>query len=246
MEQSRAYLIVGASGAIGSAVATHLAGANVGLGLHYNTRETAATTLRTRLEQAGAECESFQSDLADENACRELVARFHERFKSVNGLAICGGTVQWKAWRDLDKESWQATHFEHCIAPFTIASAACELMGQRGNGRIVFLSSIAAKYGGSSKTIHYAAAKSALEAAMRGLAREVASIGITVNAVRAGFIDTQLQRRGRTAEEITERVRMIPAGRAGTPEEVASAIVYLLSDSAGFVTGELITVAGGD
>jgi NAD(P)-dependent dehydrogenase (short-subunit alcohol dehydrogenase family) len=81
---------------------------------------------------------------------------------------------------------------------------------------------------------------------MRGLARELAPAGVCVNAVRAGFVDTPQQRSGRTPEEIAKRVAKIPAGRAGTPDEVASALVYLLSERAGFVNGELLTVAGGD
>jgi len=240
----REYLIVGASGAIGSAVAAQLAGPQIGLGLHYRSNDSAAQALKTRLETAGALCEPLQSDLADDDACLDLIERFHQRFGAIAGVALCGGTVPWKAWDELDTEAWQETLFEHCIAPFTIARAAAKKMGT--GGRIVFLSSIAPKYGGSPKTLHYAAAKGALEAAMRGLARELAPGGVCVNAVRAGFVDTPQQRSGRTPEEIAKRVAKIPAGRGGTPDEVASAVVYLLSERATFVNGELITVAGGD
>lgn len=245
MSLPRAYLIVGASGTIGSAVAAQLAGRGVGLGLHYCNNETVATALKSRLEQAGSTCECLQSDLADDAACRDLVARFYARFGAVSGVALCGGTVHWKPWQELDRDAWQRVMFEHCIAPFTIASAVVTLMGANAGGRIVFLSSIAPKYGGSPKTMHYAAAKAALETAMRGLARELARSEIRVNGVRAGFVESP-QHRHRTPEEITERIRKIPVGRAGTADEVASAVVYLLSDRAGFVNGELITVAGGD
>ena len=244
MSSDRAYLVIGASGAIGSAVAAQLASPNVSLGLHYRSRAEAAAALTPRLEQAGSACASLQSNLDDEPQCCHLVERFHARFGLVSGIALCGGTVPWQAWQTLDRDAWGRVFFEHCIAPFTIAAAAIKLMS--AGGRIVFLSSIAPKYGGSPRTLHYAAAKAALESAMRGLARDVAKSGIGVNGVRSGFVDTPQQRSGRSAEQIAERIARIPAGRGGTPEEVASAIVYLLSDRAGFVNGELITVAGGD
>ena len=246
LKNSRTYLIVGASGAIGSAVAAQLAAPGVNLGLHYCNNAAVVSRLKSRLARAGSVCENFQSDLADETDCRRLVERCYARFGTIHGVALCGGTVQWKPWQSLDEQAWQFALFEHCIAPFLIARAAIRLMGKKTHGRIVFLSSIAPKYGGSPKTMHYAAAKAALETAMHGLAREVARSEIRVNGVRAGFVETPLQHRGRSAKEIAERVAKIPVGRAGTADEVASAVVYLLSERAGFVNGELITVAGGD
>lgn len=141
---------------------------------------------------------------------------------------------------------WQDAFFEHCIAPLAVAKALLPAMQERGSGRIVFLSSIAAKYGGSPLTLHYAAAKSALETAMHGLSRNLVGHGIRVNGVRAGFVDTPQQHAGRTQAEIEARIARIPVGRAGTPEEIASAFAYLLSAHADFITGEIITVAGGD
>jgi 3-oxoacyl-[acyl-carrier protein] reductase len=119
-------------------------------------------------------------------------------------------------------------------------------MIENGGGRIVYLSSISPKYAGSPRSIHYAAAKGALEVMMRGLAREVARSGICINGVRAGFLLTPQQTAGRSQKEIEERIRKIPVGRAGKPEEVAAAFQYLMSDAAGYITGEIITVAGGD
>jgi NAD(P)-dependent dehydrogenase (short-subunit alcohol dehydrogenase family) len=246
MGSTKSYLIVGASGAIGSAVASALAGTGTCIGLHYCKNVVAATALKSRLDAAGSTSILLQSDIADERDCNDLVKKFVTAAGPPSGIALCGGSINWKPWDQLDPRTWQQTLFEHCIAPYLIALAAVGAMEKKENGRIVFLSSIAPKYGGSAMTIHYAAAKAALEAAMRGLAKHVANTNLRVNGVRAGFVDTPLQRNGRTPDEIASRISKIPVGRAGTPDEVASAIVYLLSVPAKFITGELLTVAGGD
>lgn len=239
-------LIVGASGTIGSAVARQLAGPGAHLGLHYCTNLAKASALKSQLEAAGARCELMQSSLDSETACGTLAETFVRHYGRIDGLALCGGTINWANWRELADNDWQRALFEHCIAPFYLARHASGRMEQPRGGRIVFLSSIAPKYGGSVQTLHYAAAKAALETAMRGLSRELGRSGIRVNGVRSGFVDSPLHRQGRSSEEIAARIRLIPVGRAGTPDEVASALVYLLSEQASFVNGEIITVAGGD
>src|SRR5262245_11658294 len=231
-QSDRALLVVGASGTIGSAVARQLAAPGTRLGLHYCTNQAAAAELKSQVERAGGTGACLQSGLTDEAACRDLVERFHREAGPIDGIALCAGTVYWRAWRELDRDAWQRVLFEHCIAPFALARAAAQLMRADAPGRIVYLSSIAPKYGGSAATLHYAAAKAALESAMKGLSRELARSSIRVNGVRAGFVDSP-QHRHRTPQEIAERVRKIPLGRAGTADEVASALVYLLSDRAG-------------
>ena len=246
MQTPPSYLIVGASGTIGSAVARQLAAPGVHLGLHYCTNRSKASALKSQLEAAGASCALLPSGLGSESACRALVTAFSRGRRRLDGVALCAGTINWAPWRGLTDGDWRRVFFEHCIAPFSLARAAAARMVRARGGRIVFLSSISPKYGGSAKTLHYAAAKAALETAMRGLARELGRSGIRVNGVRAGFVDTPQQRAGRDAGELARRIREIPVGRAGTPEEVASALVYLLSAHASFINGEIITVAGGD
>ncbi len=246
MSADRFQLIVGASGSIGSAVARQLASPGAHLGLHYRANLARAAALKSQLEAAGARCELMQSSLDSETACGALVETFVRHYGHIDGLALCAGTINWTNWRELSDNDWQRALFEHCLAPFYVARHAAAGMDQARAGRIVFLSSIAPKYGGSAETMHYAAAKAALEAAMRGLARQLAHTGIRINGVRAGFVDTPLHSHGRTPQEITERIAKIPVGRAGTAEEVASAVAYLMSDSAGFINGELLAVAGGD
>jgi 3-oxoacyl-[acyl-carrier protein] reductase len=246
MHASRSYLVIGASGTIGAAVATQLAAPDVVLGLHYRENIARATDLKATLEAAGTACQLMPSGLDNEAACGVLIDDFVGKTGRIDGLALCGGTIHWKEWNGLAADDWQRTLFEHCIAPFCLARDAAARMDRSQPGRIVYLSSISPKYGGSAKTVHYAAAKAALETAMRGMARELAQSGIRVNGVRAGFVDTPLHRHGRSADDVAKRVALIPLGRAGKPGEVASAFAYLFSDNASFINGELITVAGGD
>ncbi len=246
MNTDRFHLIVGASGSIGSAVARQLAGPGAHLGLHYCANLAKGSTLKSQLEAGGARCELIQSSLDSETACGALVETFVGHYGRIDGLALCAGTINWANWRELTDNDWQRALFEHCMAPFYVARHTAARMDQSRAGAIAFLSSIAPKYGGSAETMHYAAAKAALEATMRGLARQLAHTGIRINGVRAGFVDTPLHSQGRTPREIAERIAKIPVGRAGTAEEVASAICYLLSTQAAFITGELLTVAGGD
>lgn len=246
MNSKKNILIVGASGAIGSALVRQLACADVRVGLHYCSNHEKAAILKEEISFAGCESALLQSNLDSAQACTEFAETALRELGTIHALALCGGKIDWTSWQQLDELKWQQTLFEHCVAPFTIAQKLVSSMLAAHDGRIVYLSSISPKYGGSVKTLHYAAAKAALETAMYGLSRQLCKDGIRINGVRSGFVDTPLQRKGRSAEEFAERVAKIPLGRAGQPEEIASTIAYLLSEKAGFIHGEIITVAGGD
>lgn len=246
MGQKKNILVVGASGAIGSALVRHLAHTDVRIGLHYCHNEKKAAALKGELSSVG--CAGFlcQSYLDSAQACADFADAVLRELGAVHALAFCGGSIDWTPWQQLDELKWQQVFFQHCIAPFTIVQKLVPHMRAAHEGKIVYLSSISPKYGGSENTLHYAAAKAALETTMYGLSRQLCKEGIRINGVRAGFVDTPLQRQGRSAEEVSERIARIPVGRAGQPDEIASAMAYLLNEQAGFIHGEIITVAGGD
>lgn len=246
MNQKRNILVVGASGAIGAALVRHLAHADVHIGLHYCHNREKAEALQEEVASVGCVGVLLQSFLDSELACVDFAETAVNELGAINMLALCGGSIDWAPWQQLDELTWQKTFFQHCIAPFMIVRKFLPSMLASHDGKVVYLSSISPKYGGSEKTLHYAAAKAALETSMHGLSRQLCKEGIRINGVRAGFVDTPLQRAGRSTEERVERVAKIPLGRAGRTDEVASAMAYLLSEQAGFIHGEIITVAGGD
>lgn len=246
MNRKKTILVVGASGAIGSALVRQLACADVRIGLHYCSNLNKAAALKEEISSAGCESVLLQSNLDSVQACSDFAEAAIRELGSIQALALCGGKIDWISWQQLDEPTWQQTLFQHCVAPFTIVQKLVPSMLAAHDGRIVYLSSISPKYGGSVKTLHYAAAKAALETSMYGLSRQLCKEGIRINGVRSGFVDTPLQRMGRSAGEFAERVAKIPLGRAGHPDEIASAIAYLLTDKAGFIHGEILTVAGGD
>ncbi len=130
-------------------------------------------------------------------------------------------------------------------APFFLARRAFGAMQRRGGGKIINISSIAARYGGSSRTMHYGAAKAALESLTVGLARAGAPYRILVNAVQAGFIRTPFHRAIK-GKDLARRIRMIPLQRAGEPDDVARVALFLASSAGDFITGQIVTVSGGD
>jgi 3-oxoacyl-[acyl-carrier protein] reductase len=242
--KNQSILVIGASGSIGSAVAYDLANAGYSLGLHYCTNQHVIKSITTDLGKKNLESLILQSKLASEKDCQDTIDQCAERFGSLYGLAICSGRVPWKHWEVLQAHDWYESYFEHCVVPFLLVNAALKKFNTLR--RIVYLSSISSKYGGSDLTLHYASAKSALETSMRGMSKKLVHKGVRINGVRAGFVDTPQQRLGRSEQSLAERISRIPVGRGGTPAEIASAFGYLFSEYADFIAGEIITVAGGD
>jgi 3-oxoacyl-[acyl-carrier protein] reductase len=128
---------------------------------------------------------------------------------------------------------------------FLCAQAVIPHLKRQQQGRIINISSLAAETGGLGGSLHYAAAKGAMNSLTRGLAKELGQFNITVNAIAPGIISTPFHDRFTDAESLQRAINATPLRRAGTPEEVAEMVVYLASDEAGFVTGEVLGMDGG-
>lgn len=150
-------------------------------------------------------------------------------------------------WNRISEKEWNMDLATNLSGPFFLAQSAMAHMGKTG-GRIVMTSTASAKHGGGGKTLAYGVAKAGVECLIKGLARAGAPNGILVNGVAPGFIPTSFHtdRLKRTSADLKKRARMTLLKRAGRPEDVAHCILYLLSEGGNFITGECISVSGGD
>jgi 3-oxoacyl-[acyl-carrier protein] reductase len=216
------------------------------VGLHYKRNAEQAAALRAELASDGREAEAFQGDLLDAGGCQALMGAFLKRFGAIDVLINNAGAVIGPGeLAELEETAWDQTFALNARAPFLLAQQAFARMKRQGGGKIINISSVAAKYGGSPTTLHYAAAKAALEAVTVGMANAGAPHHILVNAIRAGFIDTPVHRAMGRADT-RERVQRIPRRRAGPPRDVARLALFLASEAGDYITGSILTVSGGD
>lgn len=241
----KAALITGASGGIGQAIARAFAGEGAALALHYGANRKAAETLAASLKTRGAKPALLQADLRDLAAAGRLAAEASRALGRLDVLVNNAGAVTDPAdFLELSPEAWEETFRVNVTASFLLAREAFKIMKAQGGGRIINVSSIAARFGGSPKSMHNGASKAAVEAMTIGLARFGAPHKILVNAIRPGVIDTPMHEKFK--KNMAERVALIPLKRMGRPEEVASLAAFLAGDGGAFITGQTLAVTGGE
>ena len=240
--QGRVALVTGASQGIGRAVALELArhGAVVGLAARNETKlaETAA-----QIEAAGGQAAIFAIDVAGEESIKAGARAVLERFGKVEILVNNAGITRDGLMLRMKRADWDDVLSANLTGAFLLTQALLGPMLKNRWGRIVNLSSVVGRTGQAGQ-VNYAASKAGLIGLTRSMARELASRGITVNAVAPGYIETPmtavLDEKQRTA-----MLAQIPLGRAGTAEEIAQAVAFLSSDAAGYITGHVLDVNGG-
>jgi 3-oxoacyl-[acyl-carrier protein] reductase len=244
--KGKRILVTGASSGIGACIAELLGSYGASLGVHYQSNKKGAMDVVSSINKHGGKAEAFQGDLLQASVRENLLKLFTDVFGGIDVLVNnAGGVYGVKHFLELDEESWDDTLALNVKAPFFLAKGAFALMKEQGGGKIINISSISAKYGGSPQTLHYGAAKAALDAMTVGFARAGAQYNILVNSVRGGFVDTPLHKKmGRSSLE--DRVKLIPLKRAGQPMDIARMVLFLASEAGDYITGEIFTVAGGD
>jgi 3-oxoacyl-[acyl-carrier protein] reductase len=232
-------LVTGASGGIGAAIARalHAQGAAVVLS---GTRLAALEALAAELGGRAFVC---PADLRDSGAADALVLAAETAGGPLAVLVNNAGMTRDGLALRMKDEDWQAVLDVDLSAPFRLARAALRGMLRRRAGRIIQISSVVGATGNPGQA-NYAAAKAGLVGMSKALAQEVASRGITVNVVAPGFVETAMTD-GLAEGQRTKLMEAIPLGRMGQPRDVASAVVYLASDEAGWVTGATLHVNGG-
>lgn len=247
--KGKKVLITGASGGIGMAIARLFAEYGAHLGLHYRNNKEAATQLLREIKNKGGEAEIFPADLLDSDSRKGLVPAFIKRFGGIDVLINnAGNTIGYKHFSELDEKSWQDTFDLNVKAPFYLMAQTFQHMKEQKWGRIVNISSVNVKYGGSVKSMHYVASKAALDSITVGFAREGAQYNILVNSVRAGVINTPMHTKlpGYTEENLKKRIALILLKRVGEPLDIARMVLFLTAETGNFITKEIFTVAGGD
>ncbi|MER8830853.1 SDR family oxidoreductase [Mesorhizobium sp. M0938] len=245
----KVLLVTGGGRGIGATTSMLAAKAGYRVAVNYASNEAAATALVEAIEQDGGEALAIKGDVGSETDIQAMFERIDHVFGPLDALVNNAGVVDRRARVDeMSGARLERMMRINVIGSMLCAREAVKRMSTNHGGKggaIVNISSIAARIGGSGEYVDYAASKGAIDSFTIGLAREVAGEGIRVNAVSPGIIDTEIHASGGQPDRVERMRHVVPMQRAGTTEEVAAAILWLLSDGASFTTGANLEVGGG-
>jgi NAD(P)-dependent dehydrogenase (short-subunit alcohol dehydrogenase family) len=242
-------LITGASRGIGRATARQLGALGASVGINYRANRAAAESAADEVRGAGGQAVLLPGNVAREEQVVSMFAECVKSFGALDGVVINAGVVApGSKLADMTGERMRDLIELNVLGALYCAREAARLLSRsRGGsgGSIVFVSSAASRLGAPGEYVDYAASKGALDSLTIGLSKELGREGVRVNAVRPGIIDTEIHATSGRADRAQVLGPETPIGRAGTADEVAEAIVWLLSDAASYVTGSFLDVAGG-
>lgn len=236
-------LVTGASRGIGRAIALRLAAEGASVAVNYHSGENEAASVVSEITASGGSAIAFQASVASAEEANRLVDATVEALGGIDILVNNAGITRDNLLMRLSEDDWDAVLDTNLKGAFFCTKAAIRPMLRQRSGRIVNMSSIVAITGNPGQA-NYAAAKAGLIGFTKTIAREVASRGITVNALAPGFIETQMV--AAIPEDLRKQIlERIPLGQFGTPDDVARSVVFLASDDGAYITGQVIGIDGG-
>lgn len=241
--QGRVALVTGGSRGIGRSCALALGRAGAKVVVNYRTRREAADEVVSEIARSGGTAMAVGGDVADEQAVNRMVAAAGERFGGIELLVNNAGVFDYLPFDAVTPELWRRTLDVNLTGTYLVTWAVKDGMLEKGFGRIVNMSSISALQP-RPMSIAYAASKAGLAGLTKGCAAAWGARGIRVNAIAPGLIDTEILEGVTTAQKQT-LIDATPMKRIGQPEEITDLILYLLSDQASFITGQVVVACGG-
>jgi NAD(P)-dependent dehydrogenase (short-subunit alcohol dehydrogenase family) len=245
----KSILVTGGSRGIGRAVAVQAGARGWSVGVNYLGNAAAAAQTVAAVEKAGGRALAIRGDCASEADVIAMFDAVTAAFGPLGGVASNAGIVAAGAkLADMDADRLGRMFEVNVLGAFLVAREAARRMGKsRGGqgGSLVTTSSVASRLGSPGEFVDYAASKGAVDTMTIGLAKELAADGIRVNAVRPGLIDTEIHASSGAPDRAFRLAPLVPMERPGTADEVAEAIIWLLSDASSYVTGALLDVSGG-
>lgn len=236
-------LVTGGSRGIGRAIAIELAKEGASVAINYAGNVKAAEEVKAIIEEAGGKAIILQADVSNEQAAAEMVEKVIAEFGGIDILVNNAGITRDSLFIRMKSEDWNAVINTNLTSMFNCTKVAAKYMVKQRKGRIINLSSVSGIMGNIGQT-NYSAAKAGVIGYTKSLAREMAARGITVNAVAPGFITTDMT--AAMPEKAKEHVlSAIPMGKMGQPEDIANAVLFLASDKASYITGQVVKVDGG-
>ena len=246
---NKALLVTGGSRGIGAASALLAARSGWSVAVNYTANSLAADEVVRAIRAEGGTAMAVQADVANEAQVQAMFKKIDTKFGPLAGLVNNAGVVDVSARVDeMDMARWRRMFDINVMGSMLCAREAVRRMSTRhggAGGAIVNVSSAASRLGSPGQYVDYAATKGAIDAFTIGLAKEVAAEGVRVNAVRPGLITTDIHASGGLPNRVQDLQHLVPMQRGGTAEEVAQAILWLLSDQASYTTMGLLDVSGG-